>query len=99
MLEVVSFHEQYNHEFAFSPMKHMLRSNRKIIPAQQAFADDAEKSGVSIKQTIDLLSMQAGGYENLGFLNVDYKNYVNSKRREALKRGDGCAVMDHFRKM
>ena len=80
-------------------MKHMLRSNRKITPAQQAFADDAEKSGVSIKQTIDLLSMQVGGYENLGFLNVDYKNHVNSKRREALKRGDGRAVMDHFRKM
>ena len=77
----------------------MIRSNRKITPAQQAFADDAEKSGVSIKQTIDLLSMQVGGYENLGFLNVDYKNHVNSKRRDALKRGDGRAMMDHFRKM
>ncbi|KAK9993571.1 hypothetical protein SO802_023274 [Lithocarpus litseifolius] len=98
-LEVVSFHEQHNHEFAPSPMKHMLRSNRKITPAQQAFGDDAEKSGVSIKQTIDLLSMQVGGYENLGFLNVDYKNHVNSKRREALKKGDGRAVMDYFRKM
>ena len=99
MLEVVSFHEQHNHELAPSPMKHMLRSNRKITLAQQAFADDVEKSGVSIKQTIDLLSMQVGGYENRGFLNVDYKNHVNSKRREALKKGDGRAVMDHFRKV
>ena len=99
MLEVGSFHEQHNHEFAPSPMKHMLRSNRKITPAQQVFVDDVEKSRVSIKQIIDLLSMQVGGYENLRFLNVDYKNHVNSKRREALKRGDGRAVMDHFRKM
>lgn len=32
MLEVVSFHEQHNHEFAPSPMKYMLRSKRKIVP-------------------------------------------------------------------
>jgi zinc finger SWIM domain-containing protein 3 len=63
MLEVVSFHEQHNHEFAPSPMKHMLRSTRQITPAQKAVANDAEKSGISIKQTIDLLSMQAGGRE------------------------------------
>ena len=96
MLEVVSFHEQHNHEFSSFPMKHMLRSNRKITTSQKAFADDVEKSGVSIKQTIDLWSMQVGGYENLGFLSVDYKTHVNCKRRKAFKRGDGCAVMDYI---
>jgi hypothetical protein len=25
LLEVISFHEQHNHEFAHSPMKHILR--------------------------------------------------------------------------
>uniref|UniRef100_A0A2N9J0E1 FAR1 domain-containing protein n=1 Tax=Fagus sylvatica TaxID=28930 RepID=A0A2N9J0E1_FAGSY len=45
MLEIVSFHEQHNHEFAPSPMKHMLRSKKKITLAQQAIADDAEKVG------------------------------------------------------
>ena len=49
MLEVVSFHEQHNHEFAPSPMKHMLRSKKKIAPAQKAIANDVEKSGISIK--------------------------------------------------
>ena len=43
--------------------------------------------------------MQVGGYENLGFVSIDYKNHVNSKRREALKRRDGCAVINHFQKM
>ena len=54
---------------------------------------------MSIKQTIDLLSMQVGGRENLGFLDVDYKNYVHSKRRMALKKGDGRAVIEYFLKM
>ena len=66
-------------------MKHMLRSNRKITPAQQVFVDDAEKSRVSIKQIIDLLSMQVGGYENLGFLNVDYKNSCEFQEERGFK--------------
>ncbi|XP_050259986.1 protein FAR1-RELATED SEQUENCE 5-like [Quercus robur] len=99
MLEVVSFHEQLNHEFAPSPMKHMLRSKRKIAPAQKAIANDAEKSGISIKQTIDLLSMQVGGHENLGFLDYDYKNHVHRERRKALKKGDARAMMEYFHNM
>lgn len=99
MLEVVSFHEQHNHEFAPSPMKDMLRSTRNITLAHKAIANYAEKSGISIKQTIDLLSMQSGGHENLGFLDVDYGNYVQSKRKMALKKGDGRAVMEYFHKM
>ena len=99
MLEVVSFHEQHNHEFAPSPMKHMLRSKRKIAPAQKAIANDAEKSGISIKQTIDLLSMQVGGHENLGFLDYDYKNHVHRERRKALKKGDDRAMMEYFHNM
>ncbi|XP_023893601.1 protein FAR1-RELATED SEQUENCE 5-like [Quercus suber] len=99
MLHVVSFHGQHNHEFAPSPMKHMLRSKRKISSAQKAIANDAKRSGISIKQTIELLSMQAGGRENLGFMDVDYKNHVHNERRMALRKGDGPAMMEYFHKM
>ena len=77
----------------------MLRSTRQITPAQKAIADDVEKSGILIKQTIDLLSMQSEGHENLGFLDVDYINYVQSKRRTSLKKGDGRVVMEYFHNM
>nr|XP_023914115.1 protein FAR1-RELATED SEQUENCE 5-like [Quercus suber] len=99
MLHVVSFHGQHNHEFAPSPMKHMLRSKRKISLAQKAIANDAERSGISIKQTIELLSMQAGGRENLEFMDVDYKNHVHNERRMVLRKGDGPAMMEFFHKM
>nr|XP_023897766.1 protein FAR1-RELATED SEQUENCE 5-like [Quercus suber] len=99
MLEVVSFHEQHNHEFTPSPMKHMLRSKRKSAHTQKVIANDAEKSGISIKQTIDLLSMQVGGHENLDFLDYDYKNHVHRERGKALKKGDARAVMEYFHNM
>nr|XP_023918547.1 protein FAR1-RELATED SEQUENCE 5-like [Quercus suber] len=97
MLHVVSFHDQRNHEFAPSPMKNMLRLKRKISYAQKAIANDAERSGISIKQTIELLSMQVGDRENLGFMDVDYKNHVHNERRMALRKGDGPSMMEYFR--
>ncbi|GLT64235.1 hypothetical protein SLA2020_367410 [Shorea laevis] len=77
----------------------MLRSIRHITPAQKVVANDVEKSGISIKQNIDLLNMQAGGRENLDFLDVDYRNYVQSKRRMVLKKEDSRAVIEYFHKM
>ena len=84
-LEVVYFHEKHKHEFALSPMNYMLRSKRKIALAQKAIVNDAKKFEISIKQAIDLLSMQVGGHENLGFLDYDYKNLVHRERKKALK--------------
>lgn len=39
MVEVVSFHEQHNHEFAYSPIKRKLRLTRHITHAQKAIAE------------------------------------------------------------
>ncbi|XP_065628392.1 protein FAR1-RELATED SEQUENCE 5-like [Quercus suber] len=89
----------HNHEFAPSPMKHMLRSKRKISLAQKAIANDAKRSRISIQQTIELWSMQAGGRENLGFMDVDYKNHVHNERRMALRKEDGPVMMEFFHKM
>ena len=99
MLKVISFHEQNNHGFAHSLMKHILRSKRKIAPAQKTIANDVEKFRISIKQTIDLLSMQVGGHENLGFLDYDYKNHVHCETRKVLKKGDDRVVIEYFHKM
>ncbi|KAK9989591.1 hypothetical protein SO802_029830 [Lithocarpus litseifolius] len=72
-------------------------------PTCQKFDEDVketmERSGISIKQTIELLSMQAGGRENLGYMDVDYKNHVHNERRMALRKGDGPAMMEYFHKM
>ena len=97
-LAQMTYHLQKD-EFAPSPMKHMLRSKRKISSTQKAIANDAERSGISIKQTIELLSMQVGGHENLRFIDVDYKNHVHNERRMALRKGDGPAMMEYFHKM
>ncbi|CAI0443964.1 unnamed protein product [Linum tenue] len=98
LLEVISFEANHNHDLAPTPMKHMLRSNRKISFAQKAIADDAEKAGLPTKSVINLLAVQNGGRENNGFLDKDYYNYIDSQRRARLIKGDGQAIMDCFQK-
>jgi ketopantoate hydroxymethyltransferase len=51
--------------------KKMLRSTRRVTLAQKTIANDVDKSKISIKQIIDLLSMQPEGHKYLDFLDVD----------------------------
>lgn len=55
-------------------MKHMIRSRKKILAAEKVIANDVEKAGISIKSTLDLMTVQSGGHEHSGFLDIDYRN-------------------------
>ncbi|XP_024178689.1 protein FAR1-RELATED SEQUENCE 5-like [Rosa chinensis] len=80
-LKIVSFERNHNHELIKTPMKHMLKINRSFSKAQKEHADDAEMSGISAKATVELMSREVGGRENLGFMEKDYRNYIHRKRR------------------
>ncbi|KAM1427271.1 hypothetical protein ACFX14_019404 [Malus domestica] len=80
-------------------MKHMLKINRSMFEAQRAHADDAKKARLHIKATVDLLSIKVGGHDNLGFLDKDYRNYIHSKRKTKMKKGDVGAILQYFQKV
>ncbi|KAM0970531.1 hypothetical protein EV2_019060 [Malus domestica] len=63
-------------------MKHMLKINRKMSRAQKVHADDADKSGIPIKATMELMSGEVGGRENLRFVDKDYRNLHISKAKD-----------------
>lgn len=58
---IVSLNAYHNHELIRTPMKYMLKINRCISKIQEFHNDDAEKSGISIKQTLELMSREVGG--------------------------------------
>ena len=95
---VVSFNETHNHELVKTPMKHMLKGNRCMSKAQKAHADDADLSGISVKATMELMSREVGGRENLGFMDVDYRNYIHRKRTMKMKKGDAGAICQCLQK-
>ena len=97
--KVVSFQDNHNHALISTPMKHMMKVNRSLSKAQKSHADDAEYSGISIKSTVELMSREVGGPENLGFTKKDYMNYIHRKRMSKMEKGDASAILHYFQKM
>ncbi|XP_059658738.1 protein FAR1-RELATED SEQUENCE 5-like [Cornus florida] len=97
--KVVSLNKSHNHDLVRTPMKHMLRVNRSISKAQKAHVEDADRSGLPIKSSMELMSREVGGRENFGFLDKDYRNYINRKRNMAMEKGDTGAILEYFHNM
>ncbi|XP_033136342.1 protein FAR1-RELATED SEQUENCE 5-like [Brassica rapa] len=96
--KIVSFEPNHNHDLVRTPMKHLLKGNRAVTVSQKQHADDAEMSGISAKATVEMMSMEVGGRENLGFLEKDYRNYIYRKRMSTMVKGDAGAVLEYFQK-
>ena len=65
---------------------------------QAVIADDCDKSGIPPKSTYDLLSRQVWGQENVGFLSVDYKNYLRTKRMRTMGMFDAGGLIGYFKR-
>ncbi|XP_065876597.1 protein FAR1-RELATED SEQUENCE 5-like [Euphorbia lathyris] len=96
---VSKFIANHTHLTSTPRKTHRFRSHRKISLAQNVMADMAEDSGLNPKETLELLSRQAGGREHLGFIAEDYRNYLRSKRTREMKSGDTGGVLEYQQKM
>ncbi|KAL6556352.1 hypothetical protein OROGR_005640 [Orobanche gracilis] len=93
---VVRFVAQHNHVCATPSKTHIFRSHRKMTDAQKAGVDIAISSGIAQKETMELMSRQAGGREHLGFISSDCKNYLHSKRSHKMRVGDTGGVLQYL---
>lgn len=44
------------------------------------------------------MSIQVEGRDNLGFLDPDYRNYMHSKQKNKMKKGDASAILQYIQK-
>uniref|UniRef100_A0A8I6WR58 MULE transposase domain-containing protein n=1 Tax=Hordeum vulgare subsp. vulgare TaxID=112509 RepID=A0A8I6WR58_HORVV len=95
---VYEFKEAHNHSLATGNMSQYLRSHRKVNEAQLANVEVAKSVGISNKATIDLMTKEACGHENLGFISTDMKNCLYSKRTLKAKVGDTGGVLEYMEK-
>jgi zinc finger SWIM domain-containing protein 3 len=94
--KVSSFFTEHNHPLATLRKRIFLRSHRDFNAAHKAVADIADNVGLKPKEAYDFMAKQVGGRRHLSFLPDDYRNYLRSKRMNAMLLGDGGAIMQYL---
>ncbi|KAH9705402.1 protein FAR1-RELATED SEQUENCE [Citrus sinensis] len=89
---------EYNH--AVSPSKsRYYRCNRSISHFVKKQLEINEEAGIKMAQSFKSIVVEAGGFENVSFLERDATNHVDKVRRLRLGEGDAIAIQRYFQKM
>ncbi|XP_060667172.1 protein FAR1-RELATED SEQUENCE 9-like [Ziziphus jujuba] len=95
---ITDFIAQHTHVISTPSKSHLHRSQRKLTFVQAAEIDIADSSGIAPKSSLELMAKRVGGYENLGFICDDYKNYLKTKRTIQMKVGETVSFDTTYRK-
>lgn len=98
MYRVIEFIPNHTHVTSSPSKTHLFRSHRKMSAINIAQAEMTDRSGINPKETVEFMSRQAGGREHLGFIPLDYKNYLRTKQTREMKTGDTGGVLEYLQK-
>ncbi|KAG5546375.1 hypothetical protein RHGRI_018528 [Rhododendron griersonianum] len=90
---VTEFVDIHNHPLVPSDLAHMLPSRRKISASQCVQIDLAHDSRIPLRSSYELIGKEAGGRECLGYLKVDQKNYLRTRRQNMLAFGEAGSIL------
>ncbi|KAK3035579.1 hypothetical protein RJ639_034784 [Escallonia herrerae] len=91
------FNGEHNHDLHAPICVHLLRSQRNIIESQAIEVDLAYDVGLTQKKAFDLFGVKSGGREHVGFLPLDQKNYLRTKRERGLQFGEVGSLLMSFK--
>ncbi|XP_059454937.1 protein FAR1-RELATED SEQUENCE 5-like [Corylus avellana] len=94
--KVYDFVAEHNHILHLEETAYMMRSHRKMSEVQAFEIDLACASGISPKATHALMSIEAGGRANLGYIELDQKNYLRTRRQRNLIYGEASCLLRYF---
>ncbi|XP_052197225.1 protein FAR1-RELATED SEQUENCE 5-like [Diospyros lotus] len=91
-------HLEHNHKT--SPTKSRLyRRNRQLSEHVKRQLEVNDIAGIPLHKSFNSAVVEAGGYENLTFVEKDCRNYIDQVRRLRLGEGDAVAIQAYFSKM
>ncbi|KAJ3692024.1 hypothetical protein LUZ60_012374 [Juncus effusus] len=96
--EISSICLEHNH--VFTPRHdNFYRRNRIVSESIKRQLILNDKAGIRLYKTYESLQIQAGGYENLTYLEKDLRNLMSRWRHSENAEGDAMAMFSYFKRM
>ncbi|CAA0830217.1 Protein FAR1-RELATED SEQUENCE 5 [Striga hermonthica] len=88
---------QLEHNHKTSPTKSRLyRCHRKLSSNIKRKLEVNDVAGIPLHKSFNSVVVEAGGYENITFMEKDCRNYVEQARCLRLGEGDATAIQSYF---
>ncbi|VFQ65426.1 unnamed protein product [Cuscuta campestris] len=88
------------HNHGLSPSKaRTWRCNRKVPNHVKRRLEVNDAAGIPLHKSFNSTVVEAGGYDNLTFLEKDFRNYVEQVRRVKICAGEAMAIQAYFQKL
>ncbi|GER40606.1 FAR1-related protein, partial [Striga asiatica] len=96
--KINNVHLDHNHKT--SPTKSRLyRCHRVLSSHVKRKLEVNDIAGIPLHKSFNSVVVEAGGYENITFVEKDCRNYVEQARRLRLGEGDATAIQSYFSDM
>ncbi|XP_028091452.1 protein FAR1-RELATED SEQUENCE 5-like [Camellia sinensis] len=94
--EVNEFFKEHNHSMIGPLGVQFLRSHRNVTSADKAQGNAMHHIGMRTSHIMDFAAQQAGGYENVGFIQKDMYNHFGTERRVQVVDGDAEGALAYL---
>ncbi|KAH7676924.1 FHY3/FAR1 family protein [Dioscorea alata] len=93
------FVEEHNHILATPRKCHLLPSHRKIDESQIGLIDKMSQSSIRTNLMMKYFSEESQGSQNVGFIELDARNYMRTRRKIEFSVGDSQWLLDYMNSM
>ena len=93
---VKNFVDDHNHPFVPPDLTPYLSSHRKLTDAQKADVIEYAVGGLRTHQIMNVMEKNAGGLDNLGFIDRDLYNHVSIQKRKRIEGNDARYLLTYM---
>ncbi|KAF3620441.1 hypothetical protein FXO38_32351 [Capsicum annuum] len=94
--KVCEFNDVHSYPMIEDNLKHFIHSNRRLTNATKNILGSMIDASIRTKKVVRYIQYEAGGVENVGFIEQDAHNFVQAHKRNMISSGDAQTLINYF---